>query len=157
MSASELRRLTPTAVPLHPPDEWECGLQLSNVPRAARVARAAFRTALDGLRPPREVADTAELLTGELVGNAVRHAEGQVCVRARVREGVLRISVRDEHPDLPGPVPVTFDDAHGRGLLLVERLARAWGRYALLSGAVGGRVVGKVVWCELDCSTTRTS
>lgn len=96
-----------------------------------------------------QVTDTAELLTSELVGNAVLHADSAVYVRARAREGVLRVSVWDNHPELPEPLAVTSSDTFGRGLFLVRHLSRSWGRYPLGPTAHCGTAEGKVVWFEL--------
>lgn len=96
-----------------------------------------------------QVTDTAELLTSELVGNAVFHADSAVYVRARAREGVLRVSVWDNHPELPEPLAVTSSDTFGRGLFLVRHLSRSWGRYPLGPTAHYGTAEGKVVWFEL--------
>jgi anti-sigma regulatory factor (Ser/Thr protein kinase) len=84
----------------------------------------------------------AELLVSELVTNAVLHArsESRVTIE-RVGSG-LRVSVYDTSPAPPrlrefGPEAVT-----GRGLLIVDRIARSWG--------VDPDGVGKCVWFELD-------
>ncbi|WP_240109792.1 ATP-binding protein [Streptomyces sp. MUM 203J] len=87
-------------------------------------------------------ADTAELLTSELVTNALIHTRRGAVVTATLGRTTLRVEVRDFVPELPDPyVPVTDDGTHGRGLLLVQALADAWG--------VHTQGVGKVVWFEL--------
>ena len=57
--------------------------------------------------------------------------------------------MRVEIDDLSTEVPVVRHpdtvDEHGRGVLLVDRLANAWG--------VEPRTDGKTVWFELDVST----
>ncbi|WP_338145873.1 ATP-binding protein [Streptomyces scabichelini] len=94
-----------------------------------------------------ELAGTAELLTSELVSNAVKHSDGPVTVRLRSRAGVVRIGVMDDHPELPVPLRRTPDEDFGRGLYLVEALADSWGRYPLTGRS---RTPGwKVVWFEL--------
>ncbi|MEU6663538.1 ATP-binding protein [Streptomyces sp. NPDC046821] len=128
--------------PPAPPASWECHLHLTNDPRAPRIARHTVRTALLNYACAPETADTAELLTSELVANAVQHSEGPVAVRLRTRGGVIRVGVMDNHPELPDPLPCTMDEPFGRGLFLVEAMATTWGRYSMADS--------KVVWFELN-------
>ncbi|CAM5363950.1 ATP-binding protein [Streptomyces abikoensis] len=110
-------------------------------------------------------AETAELLTSELVTNALVHTDGGAVVKAALTgapgqvRGRLRVEVRDfvpGHPALRGPgteagpvvreaVPEMNDiekaATSGRGLLLVHALADGWG--------VRAHGVGKSVWFEL--------
>ncbi|MEV6792397.1 ATP-binding protein [Streptomyces sp. NPDC051320] len=133
----------PTTTTLAPaPDRWECSLQLTNDPRAPRLARRTVRWAILDFSLGSELADIAELLTSELVANAVQHSDGPVFVRLGARNRTLRVCVWDNHPELPDPLPGGIEDTFGRGLLLVEQLATTWGRYPLASD-------GKVVWFEL--------
>ncbi|GGL07213.1 ATP-binding protein [Streptomyces flaveus] len=132
---------------LIPAPTWECHLHLTNNPRAPRIARRTIRTALLDYNYSLELADTAELLTSELVSNSVKHSDGPVAVRLRTRAGVVRIGVMDDHPELPAPLSCTPDEDFGRGLYLVEALADSWGRYPLPNRS---RTPGwKVVWFEL--------
>ncbi|MPY63220.1 ATP-binding protein [Streptomyces spongiae] len=109
-----------------------------------------MRTALLGHSRPHELTDTAELLTSELVSNAVKHSDGPVTIRLRSRPDAVRIGVMDNHPELPDPLPCTTDQDFGRGLYLVEALADAWGRYPL---TVHSCTPGwKVVWFELSAA-----
>ncbi|MFF6993488.1 ATP-binding protein [Streptomyces sp. NPDC008313] len=134
--------------PPAPSSTWECHLHLTNDPRAPRIARRTVRSALLDYDYAPAVADTAELLTSELVSNAVKHSDGPVTVRLRTRPGVVRIGVMDNHPELPDPLPCTPDQTFGRGLFLLEALSDTWGRYPL---ADRSRKVGwKVVWFELS-------
>ncbi|WP_251067473.1 ATP-binding protein [Streptomyces sp. ISL-36] len=87
--------------------------------------------------------DVAELLTSELVTNALIHTDHGAVVTATVVPDSLRVEVRDFVPGLPEPdVPFADDGTHGRGLVLVEALADSWG--------VEDHGVGKVVWFELN-------
>jgi anti-sigma regulatory factor (Ser/Thr protein kinase) len=148
---------TTSACPVPPlpapaPLTWECHLHLTNNPRAPRIARHTIRTALLGYSYAPELTDTAELLTSELVSNAVKHSDGPVTVRLRTRtpDGVVRIGVMDNHPELPDPLPCSPDQDFGRGLFLVETLADRWGRYPLPARS---RMTGwKVVWFELGAA-----
>ena len=118
-------------------------LQLALPARAEAASRA--RQALRALLAPLGLdADAAELLVSELVGNAVRYAGGgEVLVRARIADGLLRVEVLDSSeviPPLPSHPPPA-DAESGRGLLLVEALAERWG-----AESVPG---GKRLWFEL--------
>ncbi|WMX44386.1 ATP-binding protein [Streptomyces roseicoloratus] len=86
--------------------------------------------------------DVAELLTSELVTNALIHTDRGAVVTATVVPEHLRVEVRDFASDMIRPrVPNADDGTHGRGLVLVQALADSWG--------VENRGVGKVVWFEL--------
>jgi len=85
--------------------------------------------------------DTAALLTSELVTNALLHARSAPELRVILVAGRLRVSVSDDTPLPPTPKRYGTDAATGRGLLLVETMASAWGT------DVSGD--GKVVWFEL--------
>jgi anti-sigma regulatory factor (Ser/Thr protein kinase) len=92
-------------------------------------------------RPGRS--EIAELLTSELVTNALIHTDDDAVLTATVGPGGLRVEVRDfvaRRPRLH--VPNADDGTHGRGLVLVQSLADAWG--------VSAHGVGKSVWFELD-------
>ena len=85
----------------------------------------------------------AELLTSELVTNALVHTDHGAVVTATVDPEQLRVEVRDFEPGLTAPpVPSADDGTHGRGLFLVRELADSWG--------VEERPTGKVVWFELN-------
>lgn len=103
--------------------------------RARRLARRALnRWGLE------ELQDSLELLVSEVVTNAVRYAERPVTLRL-LRTDVLRCEVGDDSPQLPRQRRARDTDEGGRGLFLVNRLARRWGATRLSSG--------KVVWFEL--------
>ncbi|MGW7201484.1 SpoIIE family protein phosphatase [Streptomyces chryseus] len=103
--------------------------------RARRLARRALaRWDLE------ELSDSVELLVSEVVTNAVRYAERPVTLRL-LRTDVLRCEVGDDAPQLPRQRRARDTDEGGRGLFLVNRLARRWGATRLSSG--------KVVWFEL--------
>lgn len=121
------------------------GLRVS-VPRARGVLRAVLDLA--GL-PHCPRADDAELVTSELVTNAIRHTpsghEGRSFVlRIRVRSGWLRLEVGDRgraewrHREISR---AGDDEESGRGLLIVTALADRAGHYP------GDR--GHICWAEL--------
>ncbi|MET7716920.1 SpoIIE family protein phosphatase [Streptomyces sp. NPDC005407] len=107
--------------------------------RARRLARRALsRWGLE------ELSDSVELLVSEVVTNAVRYAERPVTLRL-LRTDVLRCEVGDDSPQLPRQRRARDTDEGGRGLFLVNRLARRWGATRLSTG--------KVVWFELPTRT----
>ncbi|MFF1548171.1 ATP-binding protein [Streptomyces sp. NPDC058291] len=109
--------------------------------RAVPEARRALRELLRGWGKPGR-SETAELLTSELVTNALVHTDDDAVLTATVSSSGLRVEVRDFVARRPRPSAPTADEGtHGRGLVLVESLADTWG-----VRAQGG---GKVVWFEL--------
>ncbi|WP_406304441.1 ATP-binding protein [Streptomyces sp. NBC_00885] len=116
--------------------------------RGARVARRLAVHQLDGWGIPygSDLSDSAALIVAELTANAVTHARVQgrdFELRLTLRPLTLRIEVSDARADRqPSPRPPTPDAETGRGLLLVDALATAWG--------TADRVVGKTVWAELS-------
>jgi PAS domain S-box-containing protein len=115
-------------------------LRLPRSPQSAASARRFVRAALPGATT--SVRDTAELLVSELVTNAVLHADTEIEVRVRVREGRVEVAVGDGRPDrsLVPQCPHHFF-ATGWGLAVVARLADRHGVHA-----EGDR---KWVWFEL--------
>ncbi|WTC18153.1 ATP-binding protein [Streptomyces cellulosae] len=97
-----------------------------SVPRA----RHWFRKLIDPYRPACSV-DDCVLLVSELVTNAILYGRSDEEWVVRVewfREGPsLRVEVHN--PGLPASVRLRHpdaDDAHGRGLLLVDAIATSW-------------------------------
>ncbi|MFF1453647.1 SpoIIE family protein phosphatase [Streptomyces sp. NPDC058274] len=106
--------------------------------RARRLARRALsRWGLE------DMTDSVELLVSEVVTNAVRYASRPVTLRL-LRTDVLRCEVGDDVPQLPRLRQARATDEGGRGLYLVNKLARRWGATRLSTG--------KVVWFELNRS-----
>ncbi|MFF3844899.1 SpoIIE family protein phosphatase [Streptomyces sp. NPDC002328] len=104
--------------------------------KARKLARRALsRWGLE------ELTDSVELLVSEVVTNAVRYASRPVTLRL-LRTDVLRCEVGDDVPQLPRLRQARATDEGGRGLYLVNRLARRWGATRLSTG--------KVVWFELN-------
>jgi anti-sigma regulatory factor (Ser/Thr protein kinase) len=112
------------------------------VPSASADARHAVRDfcvsgSLAG------VADDAELLTSEVVTNAVRHATSLITVLVVQRDAALVVSVNDDGDSdvhlAPG-TPSTSEE-NGRGVFLVDTIASDWG--------VSRHADGKAVWFRL--------
>ncbi|NLT55159.1 MAG: ATP-binding protein [Actinomycetales bacterium] len=99
------------------------------------------------------LADAAELLTSELVTNAVKAAAGAafvdpqdprlVRVWLRLVQGSLVIEAWDPESDLPVMEDPAPGAESGRGLRIVDAVSNGWDHYEAGSG-------GKVVWCQLD-------
>jgi hypothetical protein len=70
-------------------------------------------------------------------------------LRVTLRGQQLRVSVRDGVDSLARMQTPTESDDHGRGLLIVDAIASAWGNVP-----VGG---GKVVWASVRTPPNRTS
>jgi anti-sigma regulatory factor (Ser/Thr protein kinase) len=126
-------------------------LSLGALPTAPGCARGHVRMVAHewGLQ---HLADTAELLTSELVTNAVQTSE-----RLRVRADLatvpvvrlwivsdeisIVIHVWDGSDEMPVRQDAGLDQDSGRGLMLVESLGKEWGAYR--------EAVGKVVWVKV--------
>ncbi len=93
-------------------------------------------------------AETAALLTSELVTNAMLHtnsgtADGAVTVVVvDVPDGLLVEVIDDGSPDCGPEVQGDRYASHGHGLFLVEQLAARWGHLR--------DVAGTTVWFQLD-------
>ncbi|MFC8851199.1 MULTISPECIES: ATP-binding protein [unclassified Micromonospora] len=109
---------------------------------AARQARALVtdgcaRWGIGGL------AEAGCIAVTEMVNNVVAHAHTPMTVRLAPGDGTLRIGVRDQsrrQPRYSGLAPPHL--AGGRGLLLIDTMARRWGSTTLPDG--------KLVWAVLD-------
>jgi anti-sigma regulatory factor (Ser/Thr protein kinase) len=117
---------------------WEGTYVLANSTRSPALARTLVRQALANCPP--DVTNTAELLTSELVTNAVRHAETEVVLTINLSP-VLWIGVEDTSSDSIGGRLLVGDEDSGRGLGIVEALAVSWG-WALTAR-------GKRIWFHL--------
>jgi anti-sigma regulatory factor (Ser/Thr protein kinase) len=119
----------------------------TELPRSAVAAaeargflRAALQTAsLDGW------GEVTELLTTELVTNAVRHVGHPVRLRVATPGDRIRVEVDDDSSTEPRVVHVDEHETHGRGMLLVDHLSTRWG--------FEQRVRGKTVWFEISVVT----
>jgi len=111
--------------------------------RSVAVGREfAVATVDTGDCPDAETRDTVELLTSELLTNAVRHGRGgAVTLRLLGFQDRVTVEVTDCSTREPRARRAGVEDESGRGLMLVEALAQAWGTRPS-SG-------GKTVWCTV--------
>jgi anti-sigma regulatory factor (Ser/Thr protein kinase) len=127
-------------------------LRLPPEPIAPTLARAALATL--GSDVPELVLSDVQLLTTEVVSNAVRHASlmpSQEIVLRVVIDGPIRVEVLDEGaPFRAGPRGTDGPEPSGWGLFLVDALATSWG--------VEAEGSGKKVWFEVaTAGRARTS
>jgi DNA-binding NarL/FixJ family response regulator len=120
----------------------EVSTRLARDATSARAARRFVRDALAGA-DSEDLEDTITLLVSELVTNAVIHGGGEVEVLVRLMPGTVRVAVMDTSDTPLAPRAAAEEDVSGRGLALVESLARRWG----VDPVAGG---GKAVWFEVE-------
>lgn len=106
------------------------------------AARRFVRSALESVEADPLVIETAELLTTELVTNAIVHVRSKSQLFLRAARGTVRVEVTDPDDRLPSMAAPNADDVGGRGLVIVNGLASAWG--------VERTDSGKTVWFELS-------
>jgi serine/threonine-protein kinase RsbW len=115
-----------------------------------REARQFLAGVLDG----GPAAGDAVLCLSEIVTNAIMHSRsgepgGHFTVTAAIRNGRLRVGVRDDGGPWTQPVRGR-DGQHGRGLLIVGQLARDWGR-------TGDSATGWIVWFTINLNGPATT
>lgn len=115
---------------------------LGSAPTAVGAARRYVRGVLQSQRVDEKVTGIVELLTSEIVTNAVLHAEGAGELTLTVTGDTIRVEVDDPSALRPVRRSVGGDAVGGRGLAIVSALARAWG--------VEPGHHGKRVWFEVD-------
>ncbi|MFI9029164.1 ATP-binding protein [Streptomyces sp. NPDC053560] len=129
------------------PSSWR--ITLPHTTAAVPIARALIRKAFADMHVPAD-SDTAELLTAELVANAVEHTAGDKPIELVIEvlpSGHQHVEVHDNDP---APVEGLGDDAFpeadpldegGRGLLLIRTLS--------VDSGYRPTEQGKVVWFRL--------
>ena len=122
----------------------ELELSLPPLPEVVAVARAALAR-LMGDRAD-DVTDVTCLLVTELITNSLRHSDlgrgDRIVLRASLGRERVRIQVCDPgSTSVPAVQPERLGATWGRGLVLVDTLAREWGVRK------NGRTC---VWFELD-------
>jgi anti-sigma regulatory factor (Ser/Thr protein kinase) len=100
-------------------------ITLQREPSEAGHARRQVAQACEGLA--RDVVEIAQLLTTELVTNAIDHGAGEITLDITRASQDLRVDVSDAAPGRPQAAAATPDQTRGRGMLIVESLASSWG------------------------------
>jgi anti-sigma regulatory factor (Ser/Thr protein kinase) len=122
-------------------------LELAALPSAVACARGHVRSVAHewGLA---ELADTAELIASEIVTNAVQasgrlRTAGPPVVQLQVTSDgkSLGVGVWDASPAMPVRQEAGTGDDSGRGLMIIDALAKDWGCYQ--------EAGGKVVWAMI--------
>jgi anti-sigma regulatory factor (Ser/Thr protein kinase) len=109
------------------------------------VVRHAVASVIEqwGLSP--EAVEETEVLTSELVTNALRYGEGEVGVWVGLySSGLLYVQVRDGSSHKPAPRTPGLWDESGRGLFLIAALSHQWGI----------STDGTTVWCTIPARVT---
>jgi anti-sigma regulatory factor (Ser/Thr protein kinase) len=72
-----------------------------------------------------DIVAAAELIVGELLSNAARHADGHVCLEISAVDGFVTLSVHDTSPLFAMEIrrPIDEMSESGRGLFIVSKLA----------------------------------
>jgi anti-sigma regulatory factor (Ser/Thr protein kinase) len=91
--------------------------------------------------------DDLLLIVNELVSNAFDHGRGPYALRLRqfTEPCSVRIEVDDASPELPVLGNSRIGDHRGRGLIMINALAKDWG--------VTPGPTGKTVWAEITCES----
>lgn len=109
---------------------------------APRVARRCVRSTLEVRHIPAPTVEVVELLTSELVTNALLHGGTAPDLELVVSDQTVRVGVNDHSDDPPVLCHAQPSDTTGRGIALVDQLAAVWGTEPLEGG-------GKQVWFEV--------
>lgn len=107
------------------------------------AARRFVRSALESVEAEAAVIEAAELLTTELVTNAIIHVGCNSHLFIRASKGGVRVEVTDPDDRIPSMAAPDLEALGGRGLVIVNGLASGWGVERTPEG-------GKTVWFELS-------
>ncbi len=102
---------------------------LPGTPYSVQMARFYVRAAL-GYHDLGDYAVDVEMVTSELVSNAIAHASAQAINLELIRlegPGEVVVVVTDSSPCPPVKLDPAADAQHGRGLHVVEALSARWG------------------------------
>ena len=119
-----------------------CSRAFPAVPAQVREARQFLSAILDDRPATDAILCLSELATSATVHSRSREPNGHFSVRVHLHGGFLRVEVSDEGG--PWTQPAQTDERNGRGLLIVDQLARAWGRD-------GNDQTGWTIWFEMEC------
>jgi anti-sigma regulatory factor (Ser/Thr protein kinase) len=118
--------------------------QLPSSKNSPQLARAFLRSTLETWKLD-GFGEVTELLATEMVANVVTHVGAPMTMRVTRGPSTMRVEIEDTSTAVPVVRHPDHADEHGRGVLLIDELADAWG--------VEPRADGKTVWFEIDVST----
>lgn len=121
-------------------------------PLAARTARHYLVSCLTDVAP--DAIDVVLLLASELVTNAVQHGSAPIRLQLHRRGATLRVEISDAGVLFAMTPMLAWSRTAegGRGLPLVNALARDWG-----SQPQADTSPGKTIWFELSCDPAEVS
>lgn len=125
--------------PERPKSGFTVAAAVDAVPAARRRVVSLARNL--GLPLSDQTLETVELLASEVIANAVLYTDAPCRVSVTRADERLRVEVTDADASLPSAVEAGPSDEGGRGLLLVNALADAWGTQPELPG--------KTTWFEI--------
>jgi anti-sigma regulatory factor (Ser/Thr protein kinase) len=108
------------------------------------AARRFVRDVLTSRHVTGGVVDVVELLTSEVVTNALLHASCAEELVIQLGAKRVRVEVSDSSPEPPVKRRIDVAAASGRGLTIVDKMASRWGVDQTRQG-------GKRVWFEVAC------
>jgi anti-sigma regulatory factor (Ser/Thr protein kinase) len=117
---------------------WPCDAAAVGATRAWTSAQLGrWRTPTSEQR-----VDDVVLCVSELTTNAINAGSTSITLALDLQDHTLRVSLTDNADGWPVLHHPTGNESHGRGLVIVAALARAWGMASVSAG--------KVVWATLD-------
>ena len=119
------------------PEPWSTHLSLPAFATSARAAREFVNAQLRG-HNLEDASGSVELVTSELVTNAVRHANTACTLTVYGELSEVRVSVHDDDPLMGTFAPDVLTSLGGRGLRIADALSDLWG--------VDHEPTGKSVW-----------
>ncbi len=133
-------------------DSIICTVRVPSDASSVGRVRRAIVTDLTARDLDEDLVGEAEIVTSELLTNAVRHArplsDGTIRVRWKIRGDVVEVEVTDGGgATVPKPAPRTVWLSSGRGLRIVRSMAHEWG--------VTEDRTGNVVWATLGGPSRR--
>lgn len=117
--------------------EWTLPSDTASVSVARRLATDVLTDV------PSDKVEVVALVVSELTTNCVRHARTEFRLKVIRNSNHVHVEVTDRADGEPAVKTPPPSEAHGRGLQIVQTLARGWGVVPAASGS------GKTVWCTL--------
>jgi len=119
-------------------------LSLEPDPAAVRDARRFVRDHCVAAQNSPDLCDDAVLLASEVVTNAFTHGRSEARLGVDAHPGRIHVEVSDDNSRHPQMQDDDGDALDGRGLRILDRVARRWG--------VRDDAFGKTVWFDLEAA-----